>query len=404
MALPSSTSGTAPAVPAADKREHPHWDVAKWLIPSVTALFVIVGYVAARGHYSLLGFDPGFLGTTEYSSITAEFLVSVIDSTLDGAESWLYVVATPRLLLAAAPAVLVCVLLTYISREPTQTPVAGKPGRLRGSLALLRRRADRHLAFRKPTFVTLMALLVVVLLKGMLLDAPTFKLEGALLTLSDSSTPGDAPFPLHARLERQATEGGVSGIAASSARVVWRDLMCQRVDAQALRNSTAGLQCNAARASYAHRTEAEFLANLVATACVAWLAILLLSRAERVLTVSVAWLALLYCLTLPYSYGKLIRSTEYQFGEIALKTQVDFATNDVNRRLINGFEIVRDSGTATIATLRVVECGPGKSRQDVKLWRVALGEILWYREIYRDDILGWKLVKERDDCPSNKVD
>ena len=57
-----------PAGPAAG-----HWDVAKWLIPSVGALFIIVGYVAKRAHYAYLGFSPGLLEPNQYIATAADF-------------------------------------------------------------------------------------------------------------------------------------------------------------------------------------------------------------------------------------------------------------------------------------------------------------------------------------------
>ena len=82
----------------------------------------------------------------------------------------------------------------------------------------------------------------------------------------------------------------------------------------------------------------------------------------------------------------------------ALKTRID--QGDIDRsagmKQIVGVMLTRDKDTTTIATLQKIECGG--TAQLVKFWRIANSEILWAREIFRTDVIAWKLSQESNEC------
>ena len=371
---------TSPVPSDSPQKATKHLDIAKWLIPSVSALFLLIGYAGALGHYSLIGFDPGLLDATSYTAISASFLGALLSTVTDLGAWWESMGSLRRaamMVLSIGAAVLLIMLVLEVR------------------------------ALRRKSWPLVAALVAILLMKGITLDAPLFQISDVLVA-QGGAEPGAAPFPLHSQLEKKRADGGLEGLAASEAIDVWSHMICMRVDRGALAaTSVRGVACELSRGTYASRVAAEFLANLVATSAILGLAAALMVRAHGAYAVVLASLSLVYSLTLPYAYGKLVHPTAYDFGDLALKTRQDLLpdipkkVNETSDRLIQGFVLVRDSQVTTIATLKPTECkgSTGKSSVErVKLWRISNSEILWQREIYREDVISWKLLKERDDC------
>jgi hypothetical protein len=376
--------------------------IAKWLIPSFTALYLLVGFVAAQGHFSLLGFNPGLLASTSYTSVTIDFIRESLAVIVNSWNPWRSLLTEPWLLAVVLPALAIASLTFLLPaaagvRQEHNVGVS-ETGAVRRLVARAFRWMPLHLNLRFLTWL----LLAVVCTKIVLLDAPLFKLEGALIDLAETTIPGSAAFPLSARLERDSE--GLQGALAKQSSFLWRQLACVRTGRQAvLTLSFNSAACEEDRTRYADRIDAEYLANLLSVAAVALISLVILRRAgARTSSVFVAWLCLFSCLTLPYAYGKLRHSTEYEFGEIALKTALDLGKGgkESEVRTLKGFAFIREGSVTTVATLQSVPCPKptGAYKTEVRLWRISNSEIHWQREIYREDILRWKLLKERDDC------
>jgi len=378
------------------------FNIAKWFIPSFTALYLLVGYVAAQGHFALLGFSPGLLASTSYNAVTIDFVRESLAVVVTSWRSWWALFTAPLLLSVAVPALALAAVALFwpsgirVRQQPEAVLLDSSAVR-----TLLASASAVSFSSRKLSLLPWL-LLAVVCSKALLLDAPLFKLEGALIDLAEPTKPGSAAFPLSARLERES--GGVQAIIAKRAGFLWEQLVCVRTGRQATATvSFKSASCQEDRTRHADRIDAEFLTHLLSVVAVALVSLVILrDPLARSSSALLAILCLLSCLTLPYAYGKLRHSTEYEFGEIALKTALNLnkggAEGEV--RTLKGFGFIRDGNTTVVATLQPVPCPPpsGAYKTEVKLWRISNNEIHWQREIYREDILRWKLLKESDNC------
>jgi len=377
------------------------WQFAKWLIPSVTILFLVVGYVAVHGHESLLGWEQGLRDPNEYVATAADFIGSALANLLD------VPVYAPGLVDPARLLVL-CGSATLLSAGACLTAVGNwVPGRIRSAVA---EKGWWRTTRRHPELGLTCALLLMVILKTSLLDVPLAKVDGVLVSQIDAAPPPPSTTAASAQataikssglLERLATKSASESVVSFGAKrslALYSSIACSRrydEDTKAV----PGLNCPERRAKAFSDEQAEFTTQLASGGVVLGLALLLIQRTKSRLRAGFAWLCVASTLSVAYAYGKLEMSTEREFALIALKTRLDQTGDDKSgdMKQIVGVALTRDKDTTTIATLQKVSCG-GTGAQLVRFWRIANSEVVWAREIFRTDVIAWKLSQEVNGC------
>ena len=370
------------------------WQLAKWLIPSVTMLFLVVGYVAMHGHESLLGWDQGLRDINEYVATTADFMGSVIANLLD-LPSYRTAFLDPIRLLVLCTSVALLAACSCLIAEGRWVP---RRLQLAGRARLHWAAARKH-----PELALTCGLILVVVLKASVIDVPLAKVEGVLVSqinakedlLTEHGT-NQTSVSLGARLTKQATGSGVFGAVANRSNHLYEIIACsRRYDDDT--NQILGLPCPAKQDAFAEE-QSEFTTQIVSGTVVLVLAYLLIQRTTSKMRVGLAWLCIASTLSVPYAFGKLKMSTERDFALIALKTRLDQAGDDKssNMKQLVGVMLTRDRDTTTIATLQKIDCEG--TAQLVRFWRISNSEIVWAREIFRTDVIAWKLSQETNNC------
>lgn len=374
------------------------WPLAKWLIPSASILFLVVGYVAMHGHERLLGWEQGLRDPDEYVATAADFVGAVVTNLLDLPSHWAQLLAPSRLLLLGVSTALLVLSGSLVGVGHWV------PARLRNAVAARRwwLAARRH-----PELGLTCSLLLLVILKAYVCDFPLAKVEGVLVSQIDSTPAAPRAAPdLQAerqdelrfgdRLTRLAVRRGVAGAIATRSLELYGAISCsRRYDND--EKDVPGVKCLKKPVAFAAE-QAEFTTQIVSGSVVLLLACLLIRATTSTLRAGLAWLCVASSLSVPYAYGKLEMSTERDFALIALKTRLDQSddgkTGDMKQ--IVGVMLTRDKDTTTIATLQPIDCGG--HAQVVRFWRIANEEMLWAREIFRTDVIAWKLSQEFDEC------
>lgn len=370
-----------PAGPAAG-----HWDVAKWLIPSVGALFIIVGYVAKRAHYAYLGFSPGLLEPNQYIATAADFFRYLLRLPVGGVGAWRHALTDVAHLLSVVPALLLlaaCLVWQWKARN-------FKPG-----TTDCRRRLDFFF----------LALIVVTILRLVALDAPVGKLEGSLIAVAEVTAAEDMPSAesrnlIEARLRiGQASDSSVEKWASSRALMLWAAVRCARHSA-VLIAAPVGADTLCRDHSVTHAmVDGEGLAHLLMVLVIVVIAWLILRADSRRARVLVAWLSIFSCISMAATYGKLGHSLTYEFVEIALESSMDATDKSSDAsKLLHGVVLHADGDWTTVARSQVRAGCFGH----IEILRVSNSQILWQRDIFNTDLVFWSVAKTFDRCVSNK--
>ncbi len=375
------------------------FDVAKWLIPSVSALFVIVGYCAQFAHHALIGFDPGLAEPSVYLAATGDFLrwffgllkggLSVWGNAFwEGPHCWL------------VPLAIFLAIATPISRAC-----------LRKRIASGRRCAKAAAVFPACALVLLAVLRLVVF------DAPLTRLEGAIVPVATSSDPMPDSPNLSGRLQDNAKQSGISGFIAKRAETLWGAVLCEHhaVPETGAGSTLAACQNGDSGDAQAAVVDGEGLAHvLIVFALIALVAQILLD-APKPPQLVLAWLAVLSCLTLSFTYGKLGHSFEYEFSRVYINDELAplstppsaasapvatmpplKAASTPNANVLEGVLLEVNGDWLTLArSEQLNRCDYG-----VKLWRVSKAEVKWERDIFRIDVLSWARSKTITGCPT----
>lgn len=369
-------SVAAPAVPRIDAGL-----VAKWLIPSVAGLFAVVGYIVQSAHSSLLGGSIVADEGAGYAAAAADFFYDL-----------------PTI---AADLLLSC--LTLSCMNPGQSPLGGHglPLAIVAALAsaawwlpvLLR----GHLSSWSPALAPVL-LVVALACKFVWLDAPIARIENVVVAANegDDARPGWRPPP--------AGEQAVDRLINARAEALWRHMACSR-DPLPPVVGKATVSC----AGIAHKdrrlTEGEFAARFLACALVALLA-WKASRGAAPWRTVLALLGLATLLSLPHAYGKLLKPTIFAYGKVDLAKPLTDALAPVGSRPSPLAAIVLARRSAAVDLLVV---GSGHCANDgpkyvvTKVWVVPNAQVLSIREIFRRDVIGWKLSNDQEgNCPDAK--
>ena len=275
--------------------------VIAWLVPSATTLLVIAGFVASTAHFAFLGFDPGFLGATVYSGITGEFLRDIASVVLDLPRGWgTLLMDFPRSVFLAT-----C-LLVLVSL-----------GWRRVREIVLGNECDR-------AFILIPLLLLIVLVKFVLMDGPLMRVESVLVSISEPSQSDtvrtDSGLKIEQRLQPRENERFIGRYTTARASDLWRDMKCSRLNRKP--------ECKRSEEDSFLSVRAEFLAHLLAAVFVGFIVSCIVRHTKRPIVVAAALLSALSCLTLPYAYGKLVRSTHYPYGVLLIDHGGEGATRD----------------------------------------------------------------------------
>jgi len=126
------------------------------------------------------------------------------------------------------------------------------------------------------------------------------------------------------------------------------------VSSDALRKAGAALgKCQGDEQANRMKVESAFLAHSLLSSLLLIVSVQAFRRATGTWVAVAAVLALLYVLTWPYAYGKLHKSTHYEYGV---------------------------------------------KSQEVKLWEIPNSEIMAIKEIYQEDVIAWKTLQAQP-CP-----
>jgi len=380
--------------------------IAKWLIPSVTALFATVGYLVQFAHEQLLGV-AGDRAAGSYVAAAADFFrafPTILYETLSTA-SWTHWHINHPWLVALATGLAVSALV----------------------LQHLPNRFGSHLI--KPPWLSaigawapLIALILIVAIKFVALDAPLGAIKDVLLgeglagvSAKQTQTGKDEGLPSLAEQAREevAARIGLLDNSATSARVVVlrRAVICSRVDTRSVSQTLGALarsDCPEAMATYRDRLRDEFVVHLWMYAMIVASALGVLAAPRGAVSAGLAILALAYGLTLANAYGKLEKSTEFDYGVLRLSEALQKATpGPTDPRLMPDDPghldaLILSRGSSGLELLAVVRdtCG-GKSKERfsrVKHTWIAASQVLSIQEIYRQDAITWAALNKVK-CP-----
>lgn len=359
----------------------------KWLIPSLSVLMVWLGYIAESAHQSLLGFDFGNLGTTEYiwttGAIMRETLVTLFLAPFIGRPPFRTDFETIFGIVSIV-VVLVFVIVTWLDFQKF-TEVA----RCRSLLGVL---------------------LVITLVRVGAVDLPLTRIENVLVSGSSSVE----------KLLSEAPAANVPAVLTQLAARLYAIMVCAR-------DSTVSTQkppihCTQ-EGEYRARLDRIFGTTALSTLIVIGFGIWLFfnSTSSRV-AVTAALLVFYSVFALPYAYGKLKRSTEYELAVVQLKTAIlDPPSADLGRagagassspagavrvqkavtqelRLQPAMILVRGDRFVKLYVDHRVTCPNGKIVYEWRFWEGSLSEIVLLREIQRKDVIELKFSKGPPGC------
>lgn len=357
-------------------------DVVKWLVPSVGALFVVVGYVAQLAHHSFIGFDPGLSEPNAYIATTADFLGWLLDLAQGGWPVW-----CNALWEGSHPYVVLPALLIFATFHSWRW------------LKRVRLKKDEKLQRYSPS-LPIAALVLLVGLRFLMLDVPVSRLEGVLVPVGrpNQTDPSGPDLGQWIRANAEQTTG-VRQLQWTRGQTLWDSLRCSHAQAGPIHPSGPAAkqtaECSKAEVSDAQNAliDGEGLAHVIVSAVVLWFAFVVLSSKPSRLQASVACLGAFSCLALAASFGKLGHPLQYEFARLEL----DGATSSTGLpalRPTEGLVLQATSDWVTLASEERV----GKCEIGIRIWRVSKGEIRWQHHIFRTDILGWSTSKMVRTC------
>lgn len=351
--------------------------VAKWLIPSAAGLFAVVGYVIQSAHSSLLGGGIVAGEGSSYSSAAADFFYDLPTIAADGVLSFMTVQQLPLgghalpLSIAAVLVAVVCWFTTGSRCRWTRCTRAAAP----------------------------VLLVLLLMAKFVWLDAPMVRIDNVVIAANQDgdAMPGWRP--------PSAGTGVIDRLINDRAESIWRHMACGRNPALPTAEP-ATVNCYGLAHLDRRLAEGEFTARLLACVLVALLAWRVGRGGARWQTLlSMAGLATL--LSLPYAYGKLLKPTIFEYGKVELSPALNAALGQSASVSSPMLAVVLAKRAASVDLLvkGLGQCvnqgdGTGKTYVVTKVWTVPNSQVLSIHEIFRIDVIAWKLSQENaSNCP-----
>jgi hypothetical protein len=335
--------------------------VSKWLVPSVSALFIAIGYVAVEAQQNLLGVKLDTMGTAEYIVATGGFLRDICIILPDAAISVFTHAMIDRLELV----LMFCLMLACVS-VAVVGPVYLSKKICRFTIALV--------ILTGATFIVM--------------DAPLTRIEDAVV--NSGTVEGGVPIEIRLSEKAMSDSNGIETFIYKRANSIWNSMVCSRVSGEIQTRQKCLL-----------KIQAEFVSHSI-------ISVLLLTFSLQILRGSTStWvsifglLALFYFLTWPYAYGKLIKSTNFEYGQVMSKSRlVDQEAGQIPENTsIRGIILSAGGKSYKILHLKTskTDCS-GAGSTKIKFIDVAASEVTAIKEIYWQDVLTWRAMNLKD-CP-----
>lgn len=374
------------------------FDLAKWLIPSVTGLFAVIGYIVRSAHSGLIGREVDFASGPGYAGAASDFARDLptiaIDALLDVGQSLSFAGHARELVIAGAALALVLALAAWARKRERFVPLA-----------------------KGLAVVTLLGLL---LWKFAVLDAPLTKVEGIVIAtgagLVETGQPTTWSIQAQAVPANAAAQPGeaLQRFIAAKAECAFRSIVRTRTRPPGSTLTSLPAQgpqeCPADAETRADLQRGEFVSRMVASALVAGLALLVI-RQRTLWANLVGFIGLASLLTLPYAYGKLMVPSYFEVGRVLLAEPLVKASGLKpvlpQDQGIDAIVLSRRGAEVDLLVMAPGICpgdtADGKPRmyQVGRLWTVPNSQILSIREIHREDVIAWKLHNEKGCGESN---
>jgi hypothetical protein len=379
--------------------------VAKWLLPSVSILFVVIGYVVVAAHRDLLGIGPEGYGASDYIAATPAFLQHSFTIFSDAVISAVTFDDIPRL---AGLEILFIVALTS------------------GAVALrVLDPAKSQWQSSVPQGVLAAAIVITLFSLYVLFDAPLVRIANVLINQESSDRDVIGGVPIEARLCPSRARGPLDGRINARACEIWTNMVCARVDEQVLDDEGPGVpkvHCTSDKEANKRRVKGEFIGLSIIFLLMLLVSVQAFRRAHGPVLVLVSVLAFAHVLFWPYAYGKLMKPTLREVGTVLFKESIakeggsveqgsnetKEGSKDKEEGKEGNFVIInRDSATSKALIVKHSRCPPARDGSEVRgkeirLWEITNTEILSVQEIYWDDVIGWSKRNIRS-CPLTRL-
>jgi hypothetical protein len=352
--------------------------VAKWLVPSITVLFVILGYVSQSAQEGLLGFGTDGTDSGDYVNSAADFCGGIISNLAKG---FLLLMSGHGLPLGGHFAELV--VLTLLAAGAIVLASNPKP------------HWKRSRAIPKIWYGAIVPalLILIILLKFFVSDAPLARLQNVVLDLGEAVATTSGRGETRNFTERVSQQRDFVG---QETRRLWGDLVCSRVGPHKP-NPADRFHCRLGRAESTNDLSGQFIAQLWFAALIAALSIATLRSSFGTLFSSViAVVSLAYLLTVPYAYGKLMKSTYFDYGLVKLAHDLTQADRISNSDGVFALVLSRNAASTNLLRALTDECmgAPGQSTK-IKKSSLSPSQVLSIEQIYREDVITWTALNAR---------
>lgn len=360
----------------------------KWLIPSATALFAVVGYIVQTAHEDVLGVGSLAHSTSTYVQAAALFFRDIVSLPIDvmlGGGGAALARQSPMLAFTLTMLALL-VVTTYVPRLPAWLVRWAAPFVICVLLAV------KFVNFDAP----------LTLVHDLVLGSDTVQVRVVEPTDPIESPPGQ--------------KGWLFSYEAGQANRLAYAIVCSHLGDGARSNQRAlagkardlgSNDCDPDRAAQsAGSARATFCVLLLMQLVITWAAIMIIRSPQQPSHRRhlIAVFALIYGLTIPYAYGKLLRSTSFEIGKIALSHSLGMADGvesaDMADR-VRGLVVGQDgSGTRVLTTIPDQPC---KGRSDMSSRRIVMlslspSQVISVGQIESRDIFEWSFASATR-CP-----
>jgi len=351
--------------------------VAKWFIPSASALFLVTGYIVQVSEESLLGIGGIAHTSNSYVESSAQFVRDILslpieilfNRPLSLFANWLSLGIT----VAAATSLLVSFRWRKISSTWSHRTAPVVIVLLLGA---------KFLAFDAPLSLVGNIILGNAAISG-LVDK---NLTGPEKTDAiNDKIQTNVKWPLSDMISR----------ASHFATVI----TCSHLGATTLVTAGYGGQCDSDSASRAAAPRAIFTV-LVLMQIVVIIASVLILRSTRLSArrAILALIGLTYVATVPYDYGKLLRSTSFDYGIVRLSTPLlpnVGVDSDLDGTIVRGLILSHDGSETRLLYVHNSgnPCGANYQKQ-IQMLSLVGSEVVSTAQIESHDIFEWSFASK----------